>query len=140
MRQGIPVGVHVLVERGGQVLLMRRAGTGFFDGLYSLPGGHVEAGESLPVAAAREMEEETGLVIAPGDLVCEGVVHRLSDSNRIDFFLRARRWEGLPAIREPHKCDRLGWFARAALPDDTVPYVRAMLERPPGTWLLELGW
>ena len=42
---GIPTGVHVLLERGGQVLLMRRAGTGFFDGLYSLPGGHVEAGE-----------------------------------------------------------------------------------------------
>lgn len=140
MRHGIPVGVHVLVERAGCVLLMRRAGTGFFDGLYSLPGGHVEAGESLREAAVREMREETGLVIAPEALVPEGVVHRLSDTNRVDFFLRAQRWEGEAAIREPDKCDRLDWLPRERLPADTVPYVRAMLARPPGAWLLELGW
>ena len=40
---GIPVGVHVLLERDGRVLLMRRAGTGFFDGLYSLPGDNTRA-------------------------------------------------------------------------------------------------
>ena len=140
MHPGIPVGVHVLVEGAQGILLMRRAGTGFFDGLYSLPGGHVEAGESLREAAAREMCEETGLVIAPDAFDHDGVVHRLSDTNRIDFFLRARRWEGEPAICEPDKCDRLGWFARGALPADTVPYIRAMLERPPGAWLLELGF
>ena len=58
---GIPTGVHVLLERGGEVLLMRRAGTGFFDGLYSLPGGHVEEGESLRATAVREMREELGI-------------------------------------------------------------------------------
>lgn len=36
MHVGIPTGVHVLCERDGRLLLMRRAGTGFFDGLYSL--------------------------------------------------------------------------------------------------------
>ena len=58
MHQGIPVGVHVLLERGARVLLMRRAGTGFFDGLFSLPGGHVEPGESVRDTAVREMREE----------------------------------------------------------------------------------
>lgn len=140
MRNGIPVGVHVLVERAGCVLLMRRAGTGFFDGLYSLPGGHVEAGESLQEAAVREMREETGLIVPAGGLVPEGVVHRLSDTNRVDFFFRAQSWGGEPVICEPDKCDALGWFARDALPDDTVLYIRAMMARPSGTWLMELGW
>ena len=137
---GIPTGVHVLCEREGCILLMRRAGTGFFDGLYSLPGGHVEAGESVARTAVRELDEETGLTIAPQDLDWVGVVHRLSDTNRIDFFLRARRWVGEPVIREPGKCDRLEWFRRDALPEAMVPYVREALQAGPGPWMLELGW
>jgi ADP-ribose pyrophosphatase YjhB (NUDIX family) len=140
MHQGIPVGVHVLVERGGDILLMRRAGTGFFDGLYSLPGGHVEPGESLRQTAVREMREETGLSIDPQALVNVGVVHRNSDSNRIDFFLRATLWSGEPRICETDKCDALAWFDRANLPGDTVPYVREALRSGPGPWMLELGW
>ena len=137
---GIPVGVHVLLERDDCVLLMRRAGTGFFDGLFSLPGGHVEPGESLRQAAAREIREETGLLVPNDALAYRGVVHRLSDTNRIDFFLRARQWSGNPEIREPGKCDRLGWFDRRSLPDDLVPYVRAALGSGVTPWIIELGW
>lgn len=138
--RGIPTGVHVVCERESCVLLMRRAGTGFFDGLYSLPGGHVEAGESVLQTAVRELAEETGLTFAPRDLDWMGVVHRLSDTNRIDFFVRARAWTGEPVIREADKCDRLGWFRRDALPEPMVPYVRAALDAGTGPWMLELGW
>ena len=68
MHPGIPTGVHVVLERNGEVLMMRRAGTGFFDGLYSLPGGHVEPGESLRAAAVRELSEETGVRVRPDAL------------------------------------------------------------------------
>ena len=137
---GIPTGVHVVCERDEQVLLMRRAGTGFFDGLYSLPGGHVEPGESVRAAAVRELREETGLVLVEVDLEWLGVVHRLSDTNRIDFFFRALRWAGEPAILEPGKCDRLGWHGRKALPWPTVEYVERALGQTSGPWMLELGW
>lgn len=137
---GIPVGVHVVLARGGRVLMMRRAGTGFFDGLFSLPGGHVEPGESVRMTAVRELREELGLALDPQGLRMLGVVHRLSDSNRIDFFLAAAQWSGEPRICEPHKCDRLDWFSRDALPADSVPYVRRALEAGTGPWILELGW
>jgi len=140
MRHGIPVGVHVIVERNGEVLLLRRAGTGFFDGLYSLPGGHVEPGESLLEAAVREMCEETGLCLHADALEYVGVVHRRSDTNRVDFFVRAKRFTGEPQIREPDKCDGLGWFGRDGLPAATVPYIRAALDARPAPWVLELGW
>jgi 8-oxo-dGTP pyrophosphatase MutT (NUDIX family) len=140
---GIPTGVHVLCEREGRVLLLRRAGTGFFDGLYSLPGGHVEQGESILQAAARELEEETGLQIAPDDLGWLGIIHRRSDTNRIDFFLRALRWQGEPVLREPDKCSELGWFARNDLPENIVSYVKVALEAGEcagaGGWMRELG-
>lgn len=137
---GIPTGVHVLLERDGEILLMRRAGTGFFDGLYSLPGGHVEAGESMRQTASREIQEELGVVLTATDLVCLGMVHRRSDTNRIEFFLRASAFAGEPRICEPHKCDRLLWCPRDRLPDDTVPYIRAALAAGDPPWLLEIGW
>ena len=143
-RAGIPAGVHVLCEREGHVLLLRRAGTGFFDGLYSLPGGHIEQDESILQAASRELEEETGLRIGPGDLDWFGIIHRRSDTNRIDFFLRALRWQGEPVLREPDKCSDMGWFSRSDLPEDIVPYVKVALEAGEcageGGWMRELGW
>ena len=147
-RAGIPTGVHVLCEREGLILLLRRAGTGFFDGLYSLPGGHVEEGESIRQAAALELEEETGLLLAHDELDWLGVIHRRSDTNRIDFFLRAREWHGEPRACEPDKCDALGWFSRDALPENLAPYIRVALEtgaergetRGEGCWIRELGW
>ena len=140
MHAGIPTGVHVLCERGGRLLLMRRAGTGFFDGLYSLPGGHVEPGESVRMAARRELREETGLEVELAALWLLGVVHRLSDTNRIDFFVRAEYFTGEPQILEPGKCDRLEWHDPRLLPAETVAYVRAALEAGAPPWVFELGW
>lgn len=137
---GIPVGVHVVLERDGRILMMRRAGTGFFDGLYSLPGGHVEPGESLGVAGARELFEEVGVAVEPQSLVMLGVVHRRSDTNRIDFFMRASAWRNDASIREPEKCDDLKWFGVDVLPENTVPYVRTALSQARVPWILELGW
>lgn len=137
---GIPTGVHVLLEQDGRVLLMRRAGTGFFDGLYSLPGGHVEEGESIVATAVREMAEELGVVLDAGSVAVLGVVHRRSDTNRIDFFVRAGAWVGEPHVAEPDKCDALGWFSPDALPEAVVPYIREALAEGPGPWIRESGW
>lgn len=140
LHPGIPTGVHVLLWREGRVLLMRRAGTGFFDGLYSLPGGHLEEGESIPMTAAREMAEELDIRLDPAALRTLGVVHRRSDTNRIDFFVEARAWTGEPRIAEPDKCDALHWCVPEALPEAMVPYVRTALQAGAGPWVLELGW
>ena len=56
------LGVSVLVRRDGKVLLVRR-GRPPAAGLWSLPGGKVEFGERLEVAAIREISEETGIAI-----------------------------------------------------------------------------
>ena len=138
---GIPTGVHVIFAQGDRVLLMRRANTGFFDGLLSLPGGHVEPGESVVMAAMREMREELAVEVAGDDLHMVGVVHRRSDTNRIDFFMRAARWAGTPVRAEPDKCAALQWVARDALPADTVPYVADALARDASVpWIAESGW
>ena len=121
-------------------LLLVNAYPGGLSDLWCAPGGGCEAGQSLPENLAREVREETGLEVEEGALAWLGVVHRRSDTNRIDFFVRAGRFAGEPRIVEPDKCDRLEWHAPRLLPAETVPYVRAALEAGEPPWVLELGW
>ena len=60
--------VSAAILRDGKVLVVRRARNPA-GGLYSLPGGVVEAGETLTDAVKREVDEETALVIEPVALV-----------------------------------------------------------------------
>jgi 8-oxo-dGTP diphosphatase len=52
--------VSCAVFRDGRVLLVER-GKGAATGLWSLPGGHIELGETAAAAALRELREETGV-------------------------------------------------------------------------------
>jgi 8-oxo-dGTP diphosphatase len=53
-------GASAAIFRGDAVLLIKR-GAGALKGLWSLPGGHIEAGETARAAAVREVREETGV-------------------------------------------------------------------------------
>lgn len=57
-----------VIFRDSQVLIVER-GKGALPGLWSLPGGHIEAGETARDAAAREVLEETGIAVEIQDIV-----------------------------------------------------------------------
>lgn len=125
------VDVHLILRRGDEVLLARRAGTGYGDGLYNLPSGHVEPGEDVRTAVIREAREEIGLALTPGDVSAELVLqHRgPGEEARIGWFFEAAYGAGgEPFNAEPEKCTELSWYAATALPDDMVAYCRAALD------------
>jgi hypothetical protein len=55
------VDVHLLMFDHGHVLLGKRQNTGFDDGCWHLPSGHLEPGETIAEAAAREAHEDDAL-------------------------------------------------------------------------------
>ena len=65
---GVPCVGAVVTDSGGRLLLIKR-GHEPGAGLWSLPGGRIEPGESDAEALIREMLEETGLTVAPGRLL-----------------------------------------------------------------------
>lgn len=64
----VPCVGAVIKDGCGRLLLIRR-GHEPGKGLWSVPGGRVEAGESDAEALVREVREETGLIVAPGRLI-----------------------------------------------------------------------
>ena len=111
--------------------MLRRFQTGWEDGNYSVVAGKVEGGESALLAMVREAKEEADINIDPSDLTCGHTMHRRNPCGEewIDFFFLCSRWEGVVRNTEPHKCDDLSWFPRQNLPSNTIPYIRAAIER-----------
>ncbi|MBK5249904.1 MAG: NUDIX domain-containing protein [Actinomycetales bacterium] len=110
---------YVILRRTGvggeEVLLQLRRGTGYMDEHWATAAaGHVEAGESVVDAARREVAEELGVRIEPGDLVPLCGMHR-TDGNgravdeRVDFFFECRTWAPEPRLMEPEKSAGSPW-------------------------------
>ncbi|GAA1575950.1 NUDIX hydrolase [Kribbella sancticallisti] len=123
---------YVALRRGDEVLLLLRANTGYMDGYWAVPAGHVEHGESVLDAARREVREEVGVEIAADDLVPLTAMHRtggngLAIDERVDFFFTAARWTGEPRLMEPGKAAGLDWFSLDKLPDPVVPHEARVL-------------
>jgi 8-oxo-dGTP diphosphatase len=116
------VAAAVLVERDGQVLLIRRA----IDpgkGLWCFPGGYVDFAEDPVVAATRECREETGLDVADLRLLDVAFNGRV-----IVITYATTTFAGDPAPGDD--ADRVSWFAADNLP----PLAFGTMEQAIGRW------
>jgi len=94
-------GASAAIFRRREVLLVERAKKPL-QGLWSLPGGHIEAGEPATAAALREVREETGVMAEIGGLLdIHEVVRRGAKGRLLAHYLLAvfyGRWiSGEPA-------------------------------------------
>jgi 8-oxo-dGTP diphosphatase len=111
------VAVSAAVIRDGQVLVVRRARSPA-QGLFTLPGGAIELGETLAAAVVREVQEETGLVIEPVGLAgCREVITRDAEDRIERHFVIlafAARWlAGEPTLNA--ELAEARWLAPAQL-------------------------
>ena len=123
--------VYLVLIKDNKVLLLRRLNTGYRDGWYSLPAGHIDGGEPAIRAMVREAKEEVGLNLEESDLRFVHLRHYAAegmDGEYFALFFQADKWRGEPKNMEPNKCDELCWADLDDLPDNIIPAVASSLE------------
>jgi len=121
------VGV-ILYNENQEICLLRRFNTGYIDGTYNLPAGHLEEGESLQQGAHREALEETGITITDSKLI--HTTYREMENNRIyiDVVFEVLAYDGEVYNAEPNKCDQVIWVSKDNLPKNIAPSLKHVLE------------
>lgn len=132
VRPVVAVGAFVF-DRDGRALLVER-GQPPGVGLWTIPGGRLEPGETLVQGVAREVREETGLVVEVGTLAC--VIERMGDDYHfviLDYFARVIGGELCAATDAcAAKFVDADELARLPLTDGLLPLLeRARATQPP---------
>lgn len=107
------VACSAVIERGGEYLLARRRDIG----LWNLPGGGLEPGETVEECLAREVQEEVGIAIRVVRLV--GVYSKPQKNEIVLTFLCKLASDDEPTTSD--EVSEVGWFKLDRIPDDTLP-------------------
>jgi len=128
----LSVGVLALIERDGRLLLERRSDCG----RWGLIGGAVEPEEALEAALAREVLEETGLVVSVGALFCVSADPsrraRYGDGNvvRVIAFVYKAEVADFSTLLKSDESEELRFFAPEELADlDIIETARPIVAR-----------
>lgn len=112
------VGIGIIVLRAdGKILIGKRQGA--HAPYWSIPGGHLELGETFESAAIREIEEETGLTIQDPQVIAitnNLRTFREEGKHYVSVCLLAHHDGEEPVNREPDKCEGWVWVDPTALP------------------------
>jgi len=111
------VGIGVFVIRDGKFLMGHRKGS-HGAGTWSIPGGHMEYGESFEQTAKREVREETGMAI--GNVRFGAVTNDLFESDKkhyVTIWVLSDWVKNEPSITEPDKFIDQEWIDIDNLPE-----------------------
>lgn len=119
--------VDILLERENQnkreILLSLRKNTKSYDGMYDLPGGHVEQGEDLVDAMIREAKEEIGITIKREDLEIIHIYH-VFQKDVLKFVFKTKKYSDEIINAEPEICGELKWVDIDNIPENTIDGIK----------------
>ena len=99
------IGVAVIRNQQGQILIDRRRDEGEMGGLWEFPGGKIESNETVEECIFREIKEELSLEIAVGQ--CLTIVNHIYPAFEITLFVH--ECEYLGGKPQPLACDEIRW-------------------------------
>jgi A/G-specific adenine glycosylase len=113
------IGVAVIWNDHGQILIDRRKQEGLLGGLWEFPGGKVEAGETIPECIVREIQEELEIAVAVE-------THLITVDHAYSHFrvaLHVHHCRHLSGDPQPLECDEIRWVTLEEL--DQFPFPAA---------------
>lgn len=119
--------VFVILERDNKIFFLRRANTGWADGLLTIPAGHVDKGDQVREAAIKEAKEEACVDIQIEDL--EFVHVDFLRDEYTNFYFRAKKWNGEPQLGEPELASEVLWIDKTTIPEDVTPQLKRMFRQ-----------
>ncbi|MFH1409341.1 MAG: NUDIX hydrolase [Nanoarchaeota archaeon] len=122
------IGVGVILLKEGKVLLGKRKSAHGEDD-WCFPGGHLEHGESIEESGAREVLEETGIIVQ--NLRKGTFTNDIFPSGKhyVTLFLISDTFDGEAAVKEPEKCERWEWFNWHEMPEPLFLPIKHLLEQ-----------
>jgi ADP-ribose pyrophosphatase YjhB (NUDIX family) len=120
-RRRVVVDVILLLMRSGRILLRERANTGYGDGAYEPPTGQLADRETIVETAIRVAAAEAGIAIRAENVSLAHVMHDVSGSGRIAFFLTVSGWQG------EYTSPDARWFPVGNLPTNMLDRSRVAL-------------
>ena len=99
------IGVAIIRNRQGKILIDRRRKKGEMGGLWEFPGGKIEKNETVEECITREIKEELALEIAVGK--CLTVVNHIYSAFKITLFVHECQYLG--GKPQPIACDEICW-------------------------------
>nr|WP_319401525.1 NUDIX domain-containing protein [uncultured Carboxylicivirga sp.] len=112
------VGIGVIIENiNKKILIGKRKGS--HAPFYSIPGGHLELGESFEEAAIKEIYEETGLIIDTPKVIAVTNNLRTYTNEKVHYIsvvLHTNQFQGEPVVKEKDKCETWNWVDPKQLP------------------------
>lgn len=114
--------VYVFLLRNQKFFMIKRANTGWMDGKFTIPSGHVEEDETFLQAAVRETKEEAGIAIKPESTQFVHISERNEANDRIwdDVYFVCADFEEEPYNAEPEKASEGAWFDYVNPPEDVM--------------------
>lgn len=113
------IGVAVILNDRGQILIDRRPEKGLLGGLWEFPGGKIEPNETVQECIKREIDEELGIEIAVGEHLI--TIDHVYSHFRVTLTVHyCRHIDGEP---QPIECDEIRWVTLAEI--DQFPFPKA---------------
>ena len=118
VEQRVPVGVGAIVIKDFKVLIGRRMGKNGFN-TWSMPGGHLDPGETPEQAAVRETFEETGVIVDGMRFIgYTNDVFPEPGKHYVTLWMVGRWIDGIPHMTQTREMDNFKWASIDDLPED----------------------
>ncbi|MFK8185902.1 MAG: A/G-specific adenine glycosylase [Phormidesmis sp.] len=111
------IGVAVITDEQGKILIDRRKQEGLLGGLWEFPGGKIESGETMEECVSREIKEELGIEIEVGSKLIT-IDHAYTHFKVTLNVFNCKHVSGEP---QPIECDEVKWVTLAEISDYPFP-------------------